>query len=72
FDLREARVSAGGAAVYAGGNDEREFAKLIDRLLNDPDERERMGEIGFARVNGPLSWEVSREALLAAYSTVRP
>ncbi|WP_433250291.1 glycosyltransferase family 4 protein [Streptosporangium sp. CA-135522] len=67
FDLREARVSAGDAAVYAPANDESEFAKLIARLLDDPQERRRMGEIGKARVTGPLSWERSRIALLAAY-----
>jgi glycosyltransferase involved in cell wall biosynthesis len=67
FDLREARVSAGEAAVYAPANDEGEFAKLISRLLDDPDERRRMGELGRARVSGPLSWDHSRTALLAAY-----
>jgi glycosyltransferase involved in cell wall biosynthesis len=67
FDLREARVSAGGAAAYAPANDESEFAKLIARLLDDPEERRRMGEIGRARVGGPLSWEHSRAALVAAY-----
>ncbi|XVQ86748.1 glycosyltransferase family 4 protein [Microbispora siamensis] len=67
FDLREARVSAGDAAVYAPPNDESEFAKLIALLLDDPEERRRMGEIGQARVSGPLSWDNSRTALLAAY-----
>jgi glycosyltransferase involved in cell wall biosynthesis len=67
FDLREARVSAGDAAVYAPANDEGEFAKLIARLLDDPEERRRMGELGRARVSGPLSWDHSRTALLAAY-----
>ncbi|MBB5075448.1 glycosyltransferase family 4 protein [Nonomuraea endophytica] len=67
FDLREARVSAGDAARYAPPNDESEFAKLIALLLDDPDERRRMGEIGQARVSGPLSWANSRTALLAAY-----
>jgi glycosyltransferase involved in cell wall biosynthesis len=67
FELREARVSAGEAALYAPANDESEFAKLIVRLLDDPDERRRMGEIGRERVAGPLSWEHSKTALLAAY-----
>jgi glycosyltransferase involved in cell wall biosynthesis len=67
FDLKEARVSAGDAAVYAPANDERAFAKLIAGLLDDPEERVRMGELGQARINGPLSWDNSRKALLAAY-----
>ena len=68
FELKEARVSADEAAVYARANDESHFARLIARLLDDPDQRRRMGEIGQARVGGPLSWEHSRTALLAAYS----
>jgi glycosyltransferase involved in cell wall biosynthesis len=68
FELKEARVSAGEAAVYAPANDESQFAKLIVALLDDPDERRRMGEVGRARVSGPLSWEQSRRHLLAAYA----
>jgi glycosyltransferase involved in cell wall biosynthesis len=68
FDLREARVSAGDAAVYAPANDEREFAKLTARLLDDPEERDRMGKLGQARVEGPLAWRNSAKALLAAYA----
>ncbi|HVW44187.1 MAG TPA: glycosyltransferase family 4 protein [Amycolatopsis sp.] len=67
FELREARVSAGDAAVYAPANDEREFAKLTARLLDDPDERRRMGELGQARVEGPLAWTNSASSLIAAY-----
>ncbi|MFI5583982.1 glycosyltransferase family 4 protein [Amycolatopsis sp. NPDC051758] len=67
FELREARVSAGDAAVYAPANDEAEFAALVSRLLDDPEERVRMGKLGQARVAGPLSWENSAKALVAAY-----
>jgi glycosyltransferase involved in cell wall biosynthesis len=67
FDLREARVSAGEAALYAPANDEAAFARLIARLLEDPAERERMGRIGHERVSTTLSWERSKERLLAAY-----
>lgn len=72
FDLREARVSADEAALYATPNDEAEFAGLVSRLLDDPAARERMGEIGRARVEGPLSWKHSAEALLEAYRAVSP
>ncbi|AEK39054.1 glycosyltransferase family 4 protein [Amycolatopsis mediterranei] len=67
FELREARVSAGDAAVYAPANDETEFAALVSRLLDDPEERIRMGKLGQARVAGPLSWANSARNLLAAY-----
>ncbi|MEV7002981.1 glycosyltransferase family 4 protein [Streptomyces sp. NPDC093982] len=69
FDLREARVSAGGAAVYAPANDEAEFARLIALLLDDPEKRARMGKIGQERISGPLSWRNSQASLLAAYAT---
>ncbi|MFC3449797.1 glycosyltransferase family 4 protein [Amycolatopsis speibonae] len=68
FELREARVSAGEAALYAPANDEPEFAKLIAHLLDSPEERAKMGELGRARVAGPLSWENSQKALLTAYA----
>ncbi|MEY9840219.1 glycosyltransferase family 4 protein [Streptacidiphilus sp. EB103A] len=68
FDLREARVSAGEAAVYAPANDEAEFAGLIAQLLDDPEERARMGKIGQERIGGPLSWRNSQRALLDAYA----
>ncbi|MGW4545009.1 glycosyltransferase family 4 protein [Streptomyces violaceorubidus] len=68
FDLREARVSAGDAALYAPANDEAAFAGLVARLLDDPDERARMGKIGQERVTGQLSWRNSQTALLAAYA----
>ncbi|MFB7715075.1 glycosyltransferase family 4 protein [Streptomyces sp. NPDC056105] len=68
FDLREARVSAGEAAVYAPANDEAEFAKLITVLLDDPEQRARMGKIGQERISGQLSWRNSQASLLAAYA----
>jgi glycosyltransferase involved in cell wall biosynthesis len=68
FELTEARVTAGDAAVYAPGNDERAFARLIAELLDDPERRERMGRLGRARVEESLSWEVSRRNLIEAYA----
>jgi len=68
FDLHETRVSAGEAALYATPNNEDEFAQLIDRLLDDPDERARRGEVGRRRVETDLSWEHSRKALLDGYA----
>jgi glycosyltransferase involved in cell wall biosynthesis len=67
FDLVEARVSAGEAALYATPNDEREFAALIAELLDDPERRAAMGRLGRERVEAALSWRTSRERLLQAY-----
>jgi glycosyltransferase involved in cell wall biosynthesis len=68
FDLREARVSAGAAAVYAPDNDEAQFAKLIALLLDDPEKRAEMGRTGQERISGQLSWRNSQRSLLAAYA----
>ncbi|MER5734837.1 glycosyltransferase family 4 protein [Streptomyces sp. NPDC002262] len=68
FDLKEARVSAGDAAVYAPANDEAEFARLIALLLDDPEKRALMGKTGRERIGGPLAWRNSQRALLAAYA----
>jgi glycosyltransferase involved in cell wall biosynthesis len=68
FELIEARVSAGGAAVYAPANDEAAFAARLDELLDDPERRQRMGELGRTRVEQELSWAVSRRHLVTFYN----
>ncbi len=50
YDLKEARASAGEAAVYASANDVAAFADGIDGLLDSPDRRDEMGRIGRSRV----------------------
>jgi glycosyltransferase involved in cell wall biosynthesis len=67
FDLVEARTSAGEAALYAEPNDVADFARAIETLLDDEPRRRMMGDLGRERVGGPLSWDRSREAYLAAY-----
>ncbi|MHA0289252.1 glycosyltransferase family 4 protein [Mycobacterium sp. C3-094] len=67
FDLAEARVSAGEAAVYVQDNDERAFAEAINSLLDDPVRRERMGDLGRRRVQDELSWQVSSRVLVWFY-----
>jgi glycosyltransferase involved in cell wall biosynthesis len=67
FDLLEARVSAGDAAVYVPANDERAFAESIDALLRDPERRQWMGKLGRSRVENELSWDVSRRTLVEFY-----
>lgn len=70
FDLTEARVSAGDAAVYARPNSEEEFADHLAALLDDPTRRAEMGRAGRERVAGALSWDESEKRLLAAYEQV--
>ncbi|OPX11653.1 glycosyltransferase family 4 protein [Mycobacterium sp. AT1] len=72
FELLEARVSAGGAAVYVADNDEFAFAEAIDELLDDPHRRREMGELGRHRVERQLSWSSSSEALVQFYRQMLP
>ena len=68
FDLREGRFSAQEAAVYADTkNQVADFAAKIVWLLDNPDERKKMGEFGRRRVEKELAWEYSVPNLLAAY-----
>lgn len=68
FDLVEARVSAAGAALYARPNDESDFAAQIASLLDHPERREQMAELGRRRAHGELSWDYSAKQLLRAYA----
>lgn len=67
FDLREGRVSAGDASLYAERNNEIDFANKILELLDDAAARERMGELGKRRVENELQWRHQVAPLLAAY-----
>ena len=67
FDLVEVRYSAADAALYATPNDPHDFASKIEYLLQHPEERERIGQIGARRVKDVLSWDHSKAALYAAY-----
>ncbi len=70
FDLDESRVSAAGSAVFAESNDEREMAKLVAELLDDPTRRAEMSRIGMERIERELSWEHSVPPLLSAYDAL--
>ena len=70
FDLTESRRSAEDAAIYVEKDDPALFAQAIERLLDDEAARVRMGELGFARIAGQLSWEHSKANLLEAYSRI--
>jgi len=67
YELLETRYSAQDAAVYVTGNDPIEFARRIVGLLDDPQQRERMGQAGAKRVGGSMCWQHTDIALLNAY-----
>ena len=68
FDLKEGRFTARDASLYADNqNCVPDFAAKILWLLENPDERRRMGEFGRKRVENELDWQHSVHNLLAAY-----
>jgi glycosyltransferase involved in cell wall biosynthesis len=68
YELTEGRYSAGEASLYAAANDTRDFADKLAALLDDPERRRRMGEIGRARVEAELGWHHQVPKLLQAYA----
>lgn len=70
FDLRETRISAGEGALYAEPNRVEDLAGCIERLLADPERRERMGRYNRQRFLDHMAWEYSTTQLLRAYETV--
>ena len=70
FELTEGRVSANGASLYAKANDPIDYARNIAQLIDDPDLRSRMGQIGRKRVTEDLSWAHTTPQLLAAYDRI--
>jgi len=69
FDLKEGKISAQQASLYANVQDQvADFSAKILWLLENEDERKRMGEFGLARVQKELAWEYSVQNLLAAYN----
>lgn len=69
FDLTEGRRSAEGASLYAAGNDVEDFAHKIERLLDDPALREKMGLEGQYRMENMLEWKHQIPNLLEAYAS---
>ena len=67
FDLRETRVSAQDAAVYATPNDVHEYAEVLVRLLDDEAARAQLGKLGRARVEDDLAWSHQERAYLGVY-----
>jgi glycosyltransferase involved in cell wall biosynthesis len=70
FDLKETRVSAGQAAVYAPPNDTDAFAAAILELLDDPEQRAKMGRHGRERVERELAWRHQAPRYLRVYESL--
>ena len=71
FNVKEGRYSAQEASLYADNEKgAADFAAKIVWLLENPDERKRMGQFGRRRVEVELAWDYSVANLLAAYRRV--
>jgi glycosyltransferase involved in cell wall biosynthesis len=70
FDLAEGRFSAQDASLYAKKNDPLDFAARIVELLDNPEQRARMGAFGRRRVQNELEWRYEAPKLLAAYDAL--
>lgn len=70
FDLPEHRISAADAAIYARPNDEYDFAQKIAELIDSPDRRQQMGQIGRKRIETKFAWSYQEQNLLSAYEKV--
>lgn len=70
FDLTEGRFSAQRASLYAEKNNEKDLAKKIVQLLDNPGLREQMGKYGRERVENELEWKYEAPKLLKAYEVL--
>lgn len=70
FDLPESIVSAQDAALFVPANDEKAFAEAIERLMDDPELRGRMGAFGYERIQKELAWVHVSRNLVAAYASL--
>jgi glycosyltransferase involved in cell wall biosynthesis len=70
FDLTEGRFSAQEASLYAKKNDPVHFAVKIADLLDNPEQRARMGAFGRRRVQDELEWRYEAPKLLSAYDAL--
>jgi glycosyltransferase involved in cell wall biosynthesis len=70
FDLTEGRYSAREASLYAEKNNDRDLARKIIQLLDDPELRITMGRFGRSRVENELEWKHEVPKLLSAYQAL--
>jgi glycosyltransferase involved in cell wall biosynthesis len=70
FEVTEGYFTAQSASLYAKPNDPLDFAKQIIRLVESPELRSSMGQVGLARIEKELSWEHQIANLFAAYARV--
>jgi glycosyltransferase involved in cell wall biosynthesis len=70
FDLRETRVSAQDAALYATPNEVKDLAAKVIELLDDQERRKAMGDRGRQRVVDQLAWSEQKTGYLGVYNSL--
>jgi glycosyltransferase involved in cell wall biosynthesis len=70
YDLKEGKVSAQQASLYAKNISPDDFGDKIMWLLDNPKLRSEMGEFGYNRVVNALSWEYESKKLIEFYKKV--
>ena len=70
YDLREHRVTTGDAALYANPNDEVDLASQFVKLIDNPDLRIKLGEMGRQRVVDLYDWKYQKDPLLSVYKSL--
>lgn len=70
YDLKEGRVSAQKASLYAENTSPENFAEKILWLFDNPEMRIEMGEFGYNRVIKELSWEFESKKLIEFYKII--
>ena len=70
YDLKEGRISAQEASLYADNTSPQDFAEKIIWLIDHPTIRKEMGEFGYKRVLNDLSWEFESKKLMDFYKRV--
>ncbi len=67
FDLVETRVSGGESVVYVESGDVAAFADAVERLIDDPALRRRLGEQARERVSQELDWRPQARAYVGVF-----
>ena len=70
YDLKEGRFSAQEASLYARNGDTVDFADKIIQLIDNPEQRVKMGRYGYSRVINELSWDYESVKLTKFYNRI--
>jgi glycosyltransferase involved in cell wall biosynthesis len=70
FDLVETRVSGGDTVQYVESGDVQAFADAVEKLLEDPERRARLGIAARKRVADELDWRPQAQRYVSVFDAV--